>query len=76
MRNGVVVDSKSSTKIHRTGHWTVNPESLGSGKYQLSAGINMTMPINWGDGDPETRKTQFVMQINVSGTENDRVELG
>jgi len=42
---------------------TANPESMGSGKYQASAGIRMIGPLAFPLGEPEAHKSQFEIQL-------------
>jgi hypothetical protein len=57
---------------------TANPESLGSGKYQLSAGVRMLAPVMLPYADPRSHKSLFetqVQQVNSVGGDPDRKDI-
>lgn len=57
---------------------TADPESLGSGKYQLSAGIRMIAPLNLPVARPGDHKAQFEMeaqQVNSIAGDSSRSDI-
>ncbi len=57
---------------------TASPESLGSGKYQLSAGIRMLAPLVLPLVDPRSHTSRFetqVQQVNSVGGDPDRKNI-
>lgn len=57
---------------------TASPESLGTGKYQLSAGIRMLAPVELPLVNPQAHKSQFetqVQQVNSVGGDPDRKNI-
>jgi hypothetical protein len=57
---------------------TASPESLGSGKYQLSAGIRMLAPVVLPLVDPRSHASRFetqVQQVNSVGGDPDRKNI-
>jgi len=57
---------------------TASPESLGSGKYQLSAGIRMLAPVTLPLVDPRSHNSRFetqVQQVNSVGGDPDRKNI-
>jgi hypothetical protein len=57
---------------------TADPESLGTGKYQLSAGIRMLAPLALPFPDPAAHKSRLeteVQQVNSVGGDPDRKDI-
>ena len=57
---------------------TASPESLGSGKYQLSAGVRMLAPVTLPLVDPRVHKSRFdaqVQQVKSVGGDPDRKNI-
>ena len=57
---------------------TADPESLGSGKYQLSAGLRMIVPLALKVANPKDHKAQFeaeVQQVNSVAGDSSRKDI-
>lgn len=57
---------------------TADPETLGSGKYQLSAGVRMLAPMTLPSVDPALHKARLeamVQQVNSVGGDPDRKDI-